>query len=171
VRLTGSRSACTCWMPRVRCLEATLPKISQLSPSTILRYDTYESVLGNATSPVAPIGLAPQAPISLRTLNFPCLSPPPSLPAQTEPPTNPTNTPIRPNFRSDPIQSTSLTGRPACSERVSKRKRKCSVSGEEGPDPHTTSQLQAADHGLHSSTTIPTPQPPSTSRTNARFHR
>ena len=55
------------------------PEISQLSPSTILRHDTYGSVLGNAFNPVAPTGSATQAP----TLDFPCLAPPPSLPAHS----------------------------------------------------------------------------------------
>jgi hypothetical protein len=128
-------------------------EISQLSPSTILRHDTYESVLGNAFNPVAPTGLAPQAPISLPTL-FPCLAPPASLPAQTDPLASVSALP------SDPLQSTSPPGRPACAKRVSKRKRKRSVSREEDPDPRITSQLQAANHGLHSSTSTATPKSP-----------
>ena len=137
------------------------PEISQLSPSTILRHDTYESVLGNAFNPVAPTGLAPQAPISLPTL-FQCLAPPPSLPAQTDPTTSASALP------SDPLQSTSpsapsASGRPACPKRVtSKRKRKqrsVSQEREEDSDLHVTSQLQAANHGLHSSTTA-TPKSP-----------
>ena len=42
-------------------------------------------VLGNALNPVAPTGLAPRAPISLPTLDFPCLAPLASLLAQTDP--------------------------------------------------------------------------------------
>jgi hypothetical protein len=128
-------------------------EISQLSPSAILRHDAYESVLGNVFNPVAPTGLAPQAPISLPTL-FPCLAPPASLPAQTDPLASASALP------SDPLQSTSPPGRPACAKRVSKRKGKRSVSREVDLDPHITSQLQAANHGLHSSTSAATPKSP-----------
>jgi len=137
------------------------PEISQLSPYTILRHDTYESVLGNAFNPVAPTGLALQAPISLPTL-FPCLVPPPSLPAQTDPITSASALP-------DPLQSTSPSvpsapRRPTCPKRVTpKRKRKqrsVSQEREEDSDLHVTSQLQAANHGLHSSTTATTPKSP-----------
>ena len=139
-------------------------ELPQLSPSTILRHDTFQSVLGNAFNPLAPTGLAPQhqAPISLPTLDFPCLAPPPppppppSLPPPPEPPAS------VPALPSDPLQSSSPPGRPA-SKRVSKRKRTCSVSREEDTDPHITSQLQA-DHRLPSSTTATT-KSPSTSRT------
>ena len=142
------------------------PEISQLSPSTILRHDTYESVLGNAFNPVAPTGLAPQAqaPISLPTLDFPCLAPPPSLPAQT-------NLPASSNSAlSDPTQSISPPERPACLKRVSKRKRERSVSREEDPDPYITSQSQPqADPNLHSYTTPATPKSPNTSRVMIPF--
>ena len=62
------------------------PEISQLSPSTMLRHDTYDAVLGNPFNPVAPTGLAPQTQphISFPTPDFPYLAPPPSLPAQTD---------------------------------------------------------------------------------------
>ena len=142
-------------------------EISQLSPSTTLRHDTYESVLGNAFNPVtAPTGLAPQqthSTISLPTLDFPCLQPPPSLPAPTPP------APASQSALSDPLQSTSPPERPACSKRVSKRKRKRSASREEDPDPYITSQPQA-DHGLQSYTTTTTPKSPNTSRAMLPFH-
>jgi len=122
-------------------------EISHLSPSTILRHDTYESVLGNAFNPVvAPPGLAPQtqAPISLPTLDFSCPAPPPSLPAQTDPLTPASASVLAP----DPRQSTSPPVRPVHSKRVSKWKRTCSVDREEHPDPYIiTSQFQA--DGLH----------------------
>jgi len=94
------------------------PEISQLSSSTILRHDIYESVFGNAFNPIAPIGLAPQGPIFLPTLDFPCLAPPPSLPAQTDLPV-----PASHSALPDLLQSTSPPGHPACSKRVSMRKR------------------------------------------------
>jgi len=83
------------------------PEISQLSPSTILRHDTYQSVLGSAFNPVAPTGLALQAPTSLPTLNFPCLAPPPSLPAQTD-----LLVPASHSAPPDLLQSTSPPGAP-----------------------------------------------------------
>ncbi len=136
------------------------PENSQLSPSTIVRHDTYAPVLGNAFNPtVAPTGLAPQAPISLPTLDLPCLAPPPSLSVQTDP-----IPPASQSALSDPLHSISPPGRPACSKRVSKRKRKRSVSREGGPDPHITLQLQAANQGRHSSTTTAAPKSPRTVR-------
>jgi len=113
--------------------------------------------LGNAFNPT---GLAPQAPISLPTL-FPCLAPPPSLPAQTVPITSASALP------SDLLQPTSPSvlsapGRPTCPKRVTpKRKRKqrsVSQEREEDSDLHVTSQLQAANYGLHSSTTTAIPK-------------
>jgi hypothetical protein len=132
-------------------------EVSQLSPSSILRHDTYESVLGNAFNPVAPTRLAPQtqAPISLPTLDFPCLAPAPSLPAQADPPAP---APVaEPVLASDPLQSNSSPGRPAFSTRASKRKRKRSTS-------LTASQPQADLGGLSSSITTATPKSPSTTK-------
>jgi len=107
------------------------PGISQLSPSTILRRDTYESVLGNAFHPVAPTGLAPRAPISLPTL-FPCLPPPVCLLAQTD------LLASVPALHSDPLQSTSPPERPLC------------VPREEDPDPHITVATPRPPRGMGS---------------------
>ena len=105
------------------------PENEQLSPSTIVRRDTYMPVLGNPCNPVSPSELGPDSQ-------------------------------ARSAVPSDPLQSTAPPRRPTCSKRVLKRKRNRRVSPEVNPDPHITTQLQATDHCLPSSTTTATPKSP-----------